>query len=134
MTSLHLQVVNRLGNRCSNKACQWLNEDGTRGCTDIRCLQIDHKHGGGSKASAQVGPQNHYKEMLNDSNIHENYQLLCANCNWIKRHEKREFPLRASAKLISRNKVQVACPCCPKQGQYVIMKRWHFENCKGLEK
>ncbi len=35
-------VFEKLGGRCSNSRCMWVNEDGSRGCTDRRCLQIDH--------------------------------------------------------------------------------------------
>ena len=31
------------------------------------------------------------------------------------------------------NKQQAECPHCHKIGQYVNMKRWHFDNCKSLQ-
>ena len=30
----------------------------------------------------------------------------------------------------SKSKVIVDCPFCNKSGSYVVMKRWHFNNCK----
>lgn len=36
---------------------------------------------------------------------------------------------------VHRNNSRVVkCPHCGKRGQYVNMKRWHFENCKSLGK
>lgn len=89
---LREQIFTLLGNRCVGPDCGWINEDGTRGCTDIRCLQIDHKNGGGHQAVLKAGNNyEHLKEILRDPEIHEHYQLLCANCNWIKRHLNNEF-------------------------------------------
>ncbi|GEM_PF-4651096 len=89
---LRAEVFALLGNRCANPDCAWTNKDGTRGCTDPRCLQIDHKHGGGYRANRKAGGNfNHLKEILRTPDVHEHYQLLCANCNWIKRHENREW-------------------------------------------
>ena len=74
----------KLGNKCSNPACQWLNADGSRGCTDRRCLQVDHVFGGGGKEHKKLKcPREIYRKVLKDEE--GNYQLLCANCNWIKR-------------------------------------------------
>lgn len=79
----------KLGNKCNNLACQWLNSDGSRGCTDRRCLQVDHVNGGGyedykeSRDSAGL-----YLKIIRDTA--HTYQLLCANCNWIKRSNRKE--------------------------------------------
>ena len=40
---------NKLGSRCANPECLWINADGSKGCSDQRCLQIDHVLGGGQK-------------------------------------------------------------------------------------
>ena len=59
------------------------------GFSDDRALQIDHIHGGGNKDRKQFNNQYDFlKDVLGDSG--EKYQLLCANCNWIKRSEKNE--------------------------------------------
>lgn len=60
------------------------------GFSDERALQIDHKHGGGVQ---------HHRGLNNSYRFYgvvlkwgkRRFQLLCANCNWIKRHENREI-------------------------------------------
>jgi hypothetical protein len=78
-----LQVLNKFGNRCNNLECNWINADGSRGCIDKRCLQIDHINNDGFKEKSKSIA--FYKKVLQDTN--SNYQLLCANCNWIKREK-----------------------------------------------
>jgi hypothetical protein len=58
------------------------------GFDDIRAIQIDHINGGGLKDfKNSTSSTEYYKNML----IHpEKYQLLCANCNWIKRYTNNE--------------------------------------------
>jgi len=59
------------------------------GFDDWRALQADHIHGGGGKERAVVTNRNaYYKTILANP---DKYQLLCANCNWIKRYEKEEY-------------------------------------------
>lgn len=78
-------VYDKLGNKCSNPDCRWLNEDGSTGCMDVRCLQIDHVNddavpsGDGALKSSCL----FYVRVINDTE--GRYQLLCSNCNWIKR-------------------------------------------------
>ena len=56
------------------------------GFSDIRALQIDHINGGGSKER-----KNREKSFLMTVRQNPNkFQILCANCNWIKRVENRE--------------------------------------------
>jgi len=81
LARLKHRVYDKLGNRCSNPHCLWQNEDGTRGCNDARCLQIDHVNGGGKK-DRKKGIYRMYLQALKDE--HNEYQILCANCNWIK--------------------------------------------------
>lgn len=74
-----LQMIKLLGGKCIK--C---------GFSDKRALQIDHINGGGSKShSLEKGAYyfNILKKILEGSS---NYQLLCANCNWIKKHEQKE--------------------------------------------
>jgi len=82
---LRQKVLNKFGRRCNNPACQWLNLDGTRGCTEERCLQIDHINNGGNKERKNLRYTDYYKLVIEDNS--GKYQLLCANCNWIKRKE-----------------------------------------------
>ena len=87
-------IIAYLGGRCSNPNCSWINNDGTKGCTDSRCLQIDHVRGDGAerrKTKEESSKSTLYNTVLKTP-PGEIYQLLCANCNWIKREQKRELP------------------------------------------
>jgi len=75
---LRQQILNKFGNRC-NKC----------GFSDKRALQIDHVNGGGGKEIHHIGSLNYAIKVLNDTN--GEYQLLCSNCNWIKRYENNEM-------------------------------------------
>ena len=57
------------------------------GFSDWRALQVDHINGGGSKIHREKGTLATWKEALDNRDDH---QLLCANCNWIKRYENDE--------------------------------------------
>lgn len=60
------------------------------GFSDVRALQIDHVNGGGNAERYSLGsPNKLYRKIL--INGADGYQLLCANCNWIKRHENQEY-------------------------------------------
>jgi hypothetical protein len=62
------------------------------GFSDIRVLQIDHVNGGGQKERKSFSCYYlflcHVLEKVKNGS--KDYQLLCANCNWIKRWEKKE--------------------------------------------
>jgi hypothetical protein len=46
-------------------------------------------NGGGGKERKVIANQTSFlRKVLEDPT---GYQLLCANCNWIKRHERHEF-------------------------------------------
>lgn len=74
-----MKVFEKLGNKCVR--C---------GFSDIRALQIDHVNGGGVKELRELNGDSpkFYNKVLADTN--GNYQILCANCNWIKKSEKGE--------------------------------------------
>jgi len=57
------------------------------GFEDVRALQIDHIV---STAPHRINPVT----VLNSDKkkFDETFQLLCANCNWIKRYENGEYP------------------------------------------
>jgi hypothetical protein len=57
------------------------------GFNDIRALQVDHINGGGCKERKAIGLATFYHNVRIDP---KKYQLLCANCNWIKRWENNE--------------------------------------------
>ena len=67
------------------------------GFADERALQVDHINGGGSEQRTAQRLSNklgldHYKQYvkMSVSDLLSQHQLLCANCNWIKRAEKGE--------------------------------------------
>jgi hypothetical protein len=69
------------------------------GFSDWRALQIDHVNGGGMyDRDTLAGLTNlwTFRRKLRDPEYliaaRLKYQILCANCNWIKRHEKKELP------------------------------------------
>lgn len=67
------------------------------GFSDVRALQIDHVNGGGIRELKTLGRNEYYHKVLEDSE--GLYQLLCANCNWIKRYEicNGEFDARLAS-------------------------------------
>jgi hypothetical protein len=61
------------------------------GFSDIRALQVDHVNGGGTKDKKKT-THTYFKIVVESFLKGENkYQLLCANCNWIKRYENKEI-------------------------------------------
>ena len=74
------RVLAALGGKCAR--CSF---------ADRRALQVDHVDGGGLRELRHY-KNRQYSYYLNI--IHEagsgKYQLLCANCNWIKRAERKE--------------------------------------------
>lgn len=77
-----LDIISYLGGKCVK--C---------GFSDWRALQIDHVNGGGSKervATCGANMAGYYKRIKEDKT--GRYQLLCANCNWIKKYENNETP------------------------------------------
>ena len=73
------QVYTHLGGKC--RRC---------GFTDQRAFQIDHIYGNGSQhRKRNKDSLSRYKEVLKEE-PNTNFQLLCANCNWIKVSENKE--------------------------------------------
>jgi len=74
---------------CQGEDC-W--HDGPCQVVDLRCLQIDHKYGGGTKEMRWFGSNTnmvfYYTRHLDEAEI--NLQVLCANCNWVKKHRNKE--------------------------------------------
>lgn len=75
--TLRAQGIEKLGGKCIK--C---------GFSDVRALQFDHINGGGKKEMKKKNAMARYLEVVNDNGT--KYQLLCANCNWIKRVENGE--------------------------------------------
>lgn len=57
------------------------------GFSDERALQVDHIDGGGAQERKKGNSSTFYLKILKGT---KGYQLLCANCNWIKRVENHE--------------------------------------------
>jgi hypothetical protein len=85
-TAVRISILNKLSDgdiKC--KRC---------GFTDIRALQIDHINGGGNKDVKKYDNLYKYYKWLNSLSsieLKKEYQILCANCNWIKRWENGEM-------------------------------------------
>jgi len=61
------------------------------GFSDPRALQIDHINGGGHSERKKIRSTTIYSKIISNYNVEKyKYQLLCANCNWIKRYENNE--------------------------------------------
>ncbi len=73
------RAYNALGNKCNQ--C---------GFADTRALQIDHILSDGVKDRIP-NKRSYYSRVARSVEAAEGrYQLLCANCNWIKRHTHNE--------------------------------------------
>lgn len=81
LKSLRSGLIELLGGKCIR--C---------GFNDIRALQLDHINGGGLREVKIKG--NNIVMYLSYSKNHDELksklQVLCANCNWIKRAENKE--------------------------------------------
>ena len=82
---LRSAVLELLGNKCVK--C---------GFSDPRALQIDHVNGGGMQERRDLkhkgsGKKYHNVVIKSVLNKEGRYQLLCANCNWIKKVENKEL-------------------------------------------
>jgi hypothetical protein len=86
------EIIQLLGVKCANP----YNIDHTsfeRELDYIFCLQIDHTHGHGKIEidSFSHDRKQYYKHILEEiKSGSKDYQLLCANCNWLKRHKNNE--------------------------------------------
>ena len=76
---IRIVAIEKLGGKCTK--C---------GYSDIRALQIDHVYGGGTRELYQLGRRKMYQKVIDEAES-GNYQVLCCNCNWIKRKENKEL-------------------------------------------
>ena len=74
------ELLHKLGGKCIK--C---------GFKDIRALQFDHIKSNGSIERKGKNTDYLLKEWLKDTDIHKKIQVLCANCNWIKRYTNNEL-------------------------------------------
>jgi len=86
---LRMRVLEKFGSRCNNPLCAVPG-----GCTDVRCLHVDHVRNDGYLEKRYGGPAGGRSRVsilqraLKDTT--GRFQLLCANCNWIKEVERRQ--------------------------------------------
>ena len=77
------------------------------GYTDIRALSIDHINGGGNQerkalfGSIHSGGRNFYAWLI-ENHYPDGYQVLCMNCQWLKRVENKEHRYHTSTPKVSR--------------------------------
>ena|SRR3990167_8765379 len=75
-----LNLLNIIGQGvCKCKVC---------GFSDYRALQVDHINGGGNKEKKQKTRKEWLENMIGNPSL---FQILCANCNWIKVSENNEY-------------------------------------------
>ena len=82
------KVIEALGGKCVK--C---------GFSDWRALQIDHINGGGHR---ELKILTRYKMYKLAAAFPKKYQLLCANCNWIKRYKNGEHKKWSEVSLIKK--------------------------------
>lgn len=82
---IRLEAIDLLGGVCQ-----------TCGFSDVRALQFDHINGGGSKDRVKSGNSSYVASLIikNFPESKNKYQVLCANCNWIKRFVQKEHKQR----------------------------------------
>lgn len=87
---LRNRFIDALGAKCASPDCLVPN-----GCTDRRCLQIDHINGDGYifRKNGLGSSQIIYKYINHLDEAKKIFQVLCANCNWIKRFVNNEQAL-----------------------------------------
>lgn len=91
----HRQLIGRKGEReyYNRERALTIQALGSRcqrcGFSDVRALQIDHKNGGGSQERKRLRSMITYLRLVRA--CPSNYQILCANCNWIKKCENGEI-------------------------------------------
>ena len=61
------------------------------GMKDVRALSIDHIQGGGCKERRERGASFAFYMWLKENNFPSGYQVLCMNCQFIKRSERKEY-------------------------------------------
>jgi hypothetical protein len=88
---LRRAVISFLGSKC----CKC-------GFEDIRALQIDHVNGRGNIHRKNNSWSTIYRSIINRTNT-EKFQLLCANCNYIKRFVENNYCVNKDIKIYKSN-------------------------------
>ncbi len=91
------RVYNNIRNKLARQKIFFVLGDKCKRCgfTDLRALQIDHVNGNGfaHRKGSESTARGLWKAVKRDFFA---FQILCANCNWIKRVELKEYRKRAS--------------------------------------
>ena len=98
------------------------------GFSDIRALSIDHINGGGGKhmRDNRIEGSGFYRWIIRN-NFPKEFQVLCMNCQWIKKQENNESPTREWLHKL-RNERNIK-----KKGEswYDYLKRIHKNKARG---
>ncbi len=78
--TLKIEVIKHYSKTLSCKKC---------GIDDIRVLSMDHINGGGNKHIKQIGGNLYH--WIKRKGFPSGFQVLCMNCQFIKRIENKEF-------------------------------------------
>ncbi len=70
------------------------------GISDIRVLSIDHIKGKGNKHRKEVGCGANLYNWIIKNNFPDGFQVLCMNCQFIKRHENNEWSKKIDANIV----------------------------------
>ena len=88
---LKIEVLTRYGNgQCVCVQC---------GENRPPCLSIDHINGNGADHKKKMVGPSHFYQWLKNNNWPLGFQTLCMNCQWIKRHDNKEYRYRSAGKL-----------------------------------
>ena len=85
VNSIRLKIIDLLGRKCGKCGYD----------SDVRALQIDHINGDGGldrKGPNKTKTGGSYYHLILKNIESDRYQVLCANCNMIKRSENQECP------------------------------------------
>jgi hypothetical protein len=93
----HPEKKNQINKKCYNKRrLVILNHYSNNTCAcafcgikDIRVLSIDHVEGGGKEHLRKIGFKSIYDWLL-QNHLPPGFQVLCMNCQFIKRHTRNE--------------------------------------------
>ena len=97
---------------------------GSCGFSDVRSLSIDHIKGNGTKHRKEIGNVDFY-QWIKKNNFPKGFQVLCFNCQWIKRVEDNE--VNRGGYITKRKTSKVQCLSC---GAVLLSKHVHdFQHC-----
>ena len=94
------------------------------GFSDIRALSIDHIKGNGNKHRKAIGHMDFY-QWIKKNNFPKGFQVLCFNCQWIKRVQNNE--VNRGGYVLKKKISKVQCLGC---GEVLLSQHVHdFQHC-----